>query len=180
MGKYIPRLFFEYFNRGIERTYLYEFIDSYPNPQRDERDLHFGLLRNDGTEKPAYVALKNLIDLLEDPGPDFETGSLDYSLSGNTADVHRTLLQKRDGRFYLVLWQEVSSYDLEAKRDISVVDRKVTLTLDRSISEAVIYRPNRSATPLEQHSSPRRLTLDVPDELLVVELTPSKSGNLRK
>lgn len=180
MGKYVPRLFFEYFNQGIVRTYLYEFIDSYPNPQRDERDLHFGLLRNDGTGKPAYVALKNLIDLLEDPGPDFETGSLDYSLSGNTADVHRTLLQKRDGRFYLVLWQEVSSYNLEAKRDISVVDRKVTLTLNQSISKAVIYRPNRSVTPLEQHSSPRRLTLEVPDELLIVELTPPKGGALRR
>jgi hypothetical protein len=174
MGKYIPRLFFEYFNRGIERTYLYEFIDSYPNPQRDERDLHFGLLRKDGTEKPAYVALENLIDLLEDQGPNFETESLDYSLNGNTADVHRTLLQKRDGRFYLVLWQEVSSYDLKAERDISVPDRKVTLTLDQSISKAAIYRPNRSMTPIKQYSSPRRLTLEVPDELLVIELSPSK------
>ena len=43
-----------------------------------------------------------------------------------------------------MLWQEVSSYDLEAKRDISVVNRKVTL--NRSISKAVIYRPNRSVT----------------------------------
>jgi hypothetical protein len=84
----------------------------------------------------------------------------------------------RDGRFYLVLWQEVSSYDLEAKTDISVVNRKVTL--NRSISKAVIYRPNRSVTPPEQHSSPRRLTLEVPDELLVVELTTSKGGDLRK
>jgi hypothetical protein len=176
MGKYTPRLFFEYFNRGIERTYLYEFIDSYPNPQRDKRDLHFGLLRKDGTEKPAYVALENLIDLLEDQGPNFETGSLEYSLSGNTAGVHRTLLQKRDGRFYLVLWQEVSSYDLKAERDISVPDRKVTLTLDQSISRAAIYRPNRSITPLKQYSSPRRLTLEVPDELLVIELSPSTSG----
>lgn len=173
MGKYTPRLLLEYFNWGIERTYLYEFIDTYPNPQRDERDMHFGLLRSDGTEKPAYGALENLIDLLEDPGPDFETKSLDYSLGGNTANVHQTLLQKRDGRFYLMLWQEVPSYDLETEMDITVNDRELTLTFDQPIKEAAIYRPNMSESPLERQSSPRRLVLEVPDEVVVVEIRPS-------
>lgn len=173
MGKYTPRLLLEYFNRGIERTYLYELIDTYPNPKKDERDMHFGLLRNDGTEKPAYGALENLIGLLEDPGPDFKTRSLDYSLGGNTLSVNRTLLQKRDGRFYLMLWQEVPSYDLETEKNIAVDDRELTLTFNQPIKEAAIYRPNMSESPLERHSSPRRLVLEVPDEVLVVEITPS-------
>lgn len=172
MGKYMPRLYLEYFNRGIPRTYGYEFIDHKPDPNHADREAHFGLLRNDGTEKPAYKALKNLIALLEDPGPKFAAGSLDYSLSGDTAGVHRTLLQKRDRTFYLVLWQEVPSYDLETKRDMLVPKQRVTLTLNRPINRATTYLPNVSNAPVEQFAAPRRLDLHVPDYPLVVELKP--------
>lgn len=176
MGKYMPRLYLEYFNRDIPRTYGYEFIDHEPDPNQVNREAHFGLLRNDGTEKPAYNALENLIALLEDSGPKFTTSNLNYSLSGDTAGVHRTLLQKRDGTFYLVLWQEVPSYDLEIKRDISVPNQKVTLTLNQPIKEASTYLPNVSNTPVKQYVTPKQFDLDVPDHPLVVELKPADSG----
>ena len=38
----------------------------------------FGLLRNDVSEKPAFRAVKNLITILSDKGPDFEVGSMNY------------------------------------------------------------------------------------------------------
>ena len=173
MGKYVPRLLFEYFNRGVQRTYLYELVDQGADPDKDERDENFGLLRYDGTEKPAYGALENLIGLLEDPGPPFEAGSLDYSLGGEVESVHRTLLQKRDGRFYLVLWQEVPSYNLETGRDLYVEPQRVQLTLDEPIKVANLYQPNRSASRIKTYTAPKRITLDVPDELLVIELVPS-------
>lgn len=178
MGKYTPRLALEYFNRNIITTYNYEFIDQKSDPEGLDREKNFGLLRNDGTEKPAYKSLKNLIDLLEDPGPEFKTGSLDYSLSGDLKDVHRTLLQKRNGKFYLVLWQETSSYDLSTKRDVSSPNRKVTLTLNRPTSAAVTYLPNASTSPVSRYAAPRELALSVPDHPLVVEITPSKSTSV--
>ncbi len=174
MGKYVPRLLFEYFNRGVQRTYLYELMDQGPDPDKDERDDNFGLLRYDGTEKPAYGALENLIGLLEDPGPRFETGSLDYSLGDEgVKNIHHTLLQKRDGRFYLVLWQEVSSYNRDTERDLYVEPQRVQLTLDEPIKAANLYQPNRSASRIKTYTAPERITLDVPDELLVIELVPS-------
>ncbi len=176
MGKYMPRLMFEYFNRGIRKTYAYELIDPGPDPNGLGREKNFGLLRNDGTEKPAYRSLKNTISLLEDPGPRFETGSLGYSLGGDLANVHRTLLQKRDGSFYLVLWQETSSYDLQAKRDTSVPANKVNLTLDRPVSRATAYLPVNSTTPVKQYASLRQMTLYVSDTPLIVKLTPSANG----
>ncbi len=101
-AKYIPRNLLAHFDAGIERTYLYEAIDLGTN--KCSLDHNFGLLRSDGTEKPAYKALKNLIGLLEDSGPTFEPDSLDYSLGGDAQDLRSTLFQKRDGRFYLLLW----------------------------------------------------------------------------
>lgn len=182
-GKYIPRLFLDHFARGIPRTYSYELIDLFPRDRDgdgvDDRDPenNFGLLRNDGSEKPAYMALENLLGLLSEPpakpgDAPFVPGALGYSLSGDTQDVRQVLLQKRDGRFYLVLWQEVSGYDPDAKSVIPILDKEVTLTFDRSIEQATTYLPNISATPVEQHSEPGQLTLDVPDHPLVVEITP--------
>lgn len=176
MGRYTPRLALEYFNRNITKTYNYELIDQKPDPAGSDREENFGLLRNDGTEKPAYKALKNLISLLENPGPNFKPGSLNYSLSGNLEDVHRTLLQKRDGKFYLVLWQEVSSYDLSAKRDISVPTRRVTLTLNQPVSAAATYLPKNSTSPTKKYAAPKKLTLDVPDHPLIVKLAPSSNA----
>lgn len=172
MGKYTPRLALEYFNRNVVKTYNYELIDQKPDPNSSDREKNFGLLRNDGTEKPAYKSLKNLIDLLEDPGPRFKPGSLNYSLGGDLKNVHRTLLQKRDGTFYLVLWQEASSYNLSTKRDTSVPARRVTLTLNQRVGTATTYLPNISTSPVKRYAAPRRLALNVPDHPVVVKLAP--------
>ncbi|MGB3681943.1 MAG: hypothetical protein WA990_05600 [Rubrobacteraceae bacterium] len=176
MGKYTSRLALEYFNRNIAKTYTYELIDQKPDPKGTDREENFGLLRNDGTEKPAYRALKNLIYLLEDPGPRFKPDSLNYSLGGDLKNVRRTLLQKRDGTFYLVLWQEASSYDPSAGRDISVPTRKVTLTLNQSVGATATYLPNASVSPVKKYAAPKQLALNVPDQPLIVELAPSSGA----
>jgi len=183
-GRYVPRLFLEHFSRGIVRTYAYELIDQKAAPASDgsNPEYHFGLLRNDGTEKPAYVALKNLIGLLEEPPAEpgdllFSPGALNYSLSGETQAVHRLLLQKRDGRFYLILWQEVPSYDPNTKRVLPVPDKKVTLTLEQPFGRVTIYQPNVSDKPTAYYANPEQLELRVPDHPLVVELA-SRQGSL--
>ncbi len=56
-SKYIPRLFLEYFKRGVTRTFLYELMDE---RAKSDMENNFGLIRADGTPKPAFYALKNL------------------------------------------------------------------------------------------------------------------------
>jgi hypothetical protein len=177
-GKYVPRLLFEYFNRGVARSYLYELIDLRDAPS--DRDSTFGLLRNDGSRKPAFVALRNLITILEDPGPAFTPAVLEYRLDGHTAQVHRSLLQKRDGTFYLALWQERSSYDtgeranradaLDARGDLEIRNRSVTVTTDRTFSDVRLYRPGQSIEPQRAWDTTTTVTVDVPDEVVLLEL----------
>lgn len=171
-ARYLPRLFLHAFNGGFKRFCMYELVDEWPNPEKDDAEKNFGLLRNDLSEKPAYVALKNLTGLLKDAGSSFTPGSLDYSLSGETEEVHHTLLQKRDGRFYLVLWIGKPSYDPTEGTVIDVPSQQVTLSLNQPIEKAAIYLPNDSAFSAAQHDTPAQLTLDVPDQPLVVELSP--------
>ena len=109
-AKYIPRLFLENFARDISRTYLYELFDVKPDPGLAHNGMHWGLVRADGTEKPAFAAVRNLIEELNDsaePAPPFE---FSWTLSDTNPAIHHLLLKKSNGRFDLVLWQEVSCY----------------------------------------------------------------------
>ena len=176
-SKYLPRLLLENFNRDIKRVYLYELIDEYPDTEGDVQQ-HYGLLRQDGSSKPAYTAIKNLISLLKEPGAKFSPGSLDYTLSGDTEQVHTTLLQKSSGEFYLIVWQEVKSWDNENKKDIGIAKREINLNLNTAISQAKIYDPKNSTSPILTPNSSgdrlKQLNLTVPDHPLVIELVPAK------
>jgi hypothetical protein len=171
-GKYVPRLVAEFFNRGVARTYLYELADQ--GVDKAAREQNFGLLRQDMSEKPAYVALKNLIALLKEPKPrDFSPAPLEITLGpdGSVPDtVHHTLLQKETGAYYLLIWQEVLSYDAEKKAEIDRPVVAVTLTLPRAFNVAT-FAPGDSTRPLRTQSGATSIQLDVPDQVLVVELS---------
>lgn len=171
-GKYIPRLYLEYFNRDIRRAYINELIDKW---KREDKEGHFGLLHHDGSPKPAFTTLKNLIALLQDEEieDDFSPAMLSYTMTGETQKVHHTLLQKQDSRFYLILWQEVPSFNLSRKRDISVSSQSVTVTLNTPVRTGVLYENLNSTTPAIQYSHPTSITLEVSDTPLVVELSPA-------
>ncbi len=107
-AKYLPRMIADCFRRGAIRAFKYELIDQAAEPANSE--MNYGLLRHDLTAKKSLTAISNLIALLADPGAAFTPSTLDYTLQGDTTNIRHVLLQKRDGRFALVLWQEVSSW----------------------------------------------------------------------
>ncbi len=167
-AKYVPRLYLEYFNRGVQRTFLYELMDEHLAANQEN---NFGLLRADGSAKPAFTAEKNLIALLNDSQPIAHLGSLDYTLSGDTQNVNHTLLEKSNGDFYLVLWNNVASTEATASKT-------VTLNLNTPIQQASTYLPNQSLQVLGQYNAPQQITLTVPDAPLVVKLTPQAIAGL--
>lgn len=171
-AKYMPRLLLHYFSRGLVRNYIYEFADEKPDPEFKDMEQHFGLIRRDGSPKPVFLTLKNLIAILKDPGPAFAEKSFELAVPGETKKIQQMLLQKRDGRFYLAVWQEVPSYDSARRSDIAVKPQTITLQLNEQVRGASLYVPSRStaSTPLKITAS--RLTLDVPDEVILVEFTP--------
>ncbi|MEM6433421.1 MAG: hypothetical protein AAF773_06130 [Cyanobacteria bacterium P01_D01_bin.115] len=175
-AKYAPRLYLEYFNRRVKRAFLYEFVNEW---DRADQESNFGLVRYDGSPKPAFTALANLIELLADPVDpansvdSFEPAGLSYRLSGDQTNVHHTLLQKRDRRFYLILWQEVPSFNLAEQTDITVDDRSLTLNLETPAAQIRLYQPVTNADPIAEFTDRDRIRLAVPDHPLVVELTPS-------
>ena len=176
-SKYLLRLFLEYFNRGIKRTYTYELIDLKVNPARDYDQYNFGLLRYDGSPKPDFIALKNTIKLLNDNDDSIETpikiNTLDYYIEGNRKNIHHTLLQKRNNNFYLILWQEVPSFDLYKRIDIEVPTQPLKLILNTTIKTANIYQPLNSPQVFKQYINPKKFIVEVGDNPLIIELLPS-------
>lgn len=170
-AKYTPRLYLEYFNNpAIERTFRYELINV--GKSGNNQRTNWGLLNADGSPQPAFTALKNLIDLTEDPAAKgFTPGQLDYKLSGDLENVNQTLLQKSNGDFKLILWQDALSWDTKFKKKIPVADNKVTLSLNTPIKSAKTYLPLNSIKAMGSYTNPTSIKLSVPDHPLVVQLT---------
>ena len=118
--------------------------------------------------------------MLKEPGANFTTGELTHNLIGDLKDIKQVLFQKSNGTFYLVVWQEVKSYDQIKKSPIDVPERELTLSLTNSILTANIYRPaplpiGNGLTVTKSYSRPPTIELSVPDQLLVIELIPNTS-----
>lgn len=190
-SKYVPRLYLDYFAAGIPYTSVYELIDEHDD--RTNAEANYGLMYYDGTPKPAYGALRNLLALLADRGAPFTPASLAYSVSGATSTIRQSLFQKRDGRFYLVLWNEVPVYrpkavgGLEGRvrkywervagadkdvRDVFNAPVPVSLSLAAKARTLTLYAPLHGAEPLSVSSNASSMLVPVPDNPVVVEITP--------
>ena len=152
MAVYVPRLFLEYYRRGVAKTFSYELLDEAAGS--NDREDNFGLLHNDLTPKPAFTALRNTIDILDDPGSSFSPGSLDYTLGGNQENLRQVLLQKRDGVFYLALWRATSVWDPINKVTLNPGSAPVSISFNQPISSVQRYAPNESSTAKSSTSSP--------------------------
>lgn len=169
-AKYITRLFLENFAHNIPRTYLYEFFDEAPDPGLKDNQLHWGLIRANGTEKPAFTAVKNLIAELNDTAEPAHLQQLAWSLDKPQNDVHHLLLQKSNGEFDLVLWQEVPSYDPRRQTDISLPALSTTLRLAKKIRSLTVYEPTIQEKAVATYSGVTQIPLQIPDHPLVVRI----------
>ncbi|MEO6208974.1 MAG: hypothetical protein ABIQ10_02500 [Gemmatimonadaceae bacterium] len=190
-SKYVPRLYLDYFASGIPYTSVYELIDEHDD--RTNAEANYGLMFYDGTPKRAYAALRNLLALLSDRGASFTPTSLGYTLAGATSTVRQSLFEKRDGRFYLVLWNDVSVYRPKAVtgiegraqkywekvagadkevRDLFNAPVAVTLSLAAKAGSITLYSPLHGVEPLSITKGVSSIVVPVPDNPVVVEITP--------
>ena len=169
-GKYVPRLYLDYFNAGIVHTSVYEIIDEHVS--QADAEANYGLLRNDGSPKPSYTAMKNMLTLLADPGAAFTpSSSLSYTLAGATPTIRQSLFQKRDGRFYLVLWNDVLVYNTGSKSDVANATVPVTVQLAVQPRSITRYQPLLNATGFTIAPS-KIVAVAVADNPIILEITP--------
>lgn len=135
-----------------------------------DMECHFGLVRSDGTVKPSFTALKNLIRLLNDSDQEFSPHSLPLQITtaGNVA-IQSTLLQKSDGSWWLALFRPVSVYDLKNKKRLTVPPVSVTVELEKN-KNTYLYNPIISDKPVMSFKKKREITFELGEEVLLLEI----------
>lgn len=170
-GKYTSRMFAEFFRRGFTRTFKYELV----NQGLPGREGVFGLLRNDLSEKPAYRAVKNLISILDDKGPNFETDSLNDALDLQLNDTRQILFQKRNSDFYLMIWLELPTWDVNTNKDLYPTAQQILLTLlnDHNITNVTLYAFSSlsDVTTKALVMNNNQVLFDVIDRISIIQLS---------
>lgn len=173
-ARYLARLIFETFNRGLARVYLGGVTD-----RGDETSdpavggavyagfaAGAGLARADGSAKPSFTAVRNLVALLADAGtPTFAPGMLRYRLEGAPADLHHTLLQRRDGTFWLALWLERPSAE-------APMSAPVTVRFPFAARHVAAFAPQAAATPVNEWQGTDTVPLGVTDDVTLLQIAP--------
>jgi len=167
---YLPRLFLEYYRRGIVRTFSYELLDEFPDSGKHEAESNFGLLRNDLSPKPAYTALQNLISICSDKGTSFTPGKLDYTLSGDQSELRQLLLQKSDGSYYLVLWRATSVWNNKTLQAINAPSGAVKVSFPGGVAGAEEFTPTSSAQPVRKLAGGESLSVNVGAQVVILRL----------
>lgn len=189
---YLPIAFLSGFNHNVVRTFSYELIDeaSGPPPAKCSKagqskcsgEGHYGLLHYDFTPKPAFTALKNLIELLHDDGANFNPGTLTVAFTDAPPTMRYTLLQKSNGDYFLALWNDISVYDMATPttpgKNRYPDNVPITLTFANPQTFSV-YAPNDATgvSPTDKYTisaSPSALQVELPPEVLLIRIVADR------
>lgn len=160
---------------GVKRTYVYELLDQKPDPEGKSNEMHFGMFRIDNSPKRVAQSIRNLTTMLNAgaarPANRAANGTLAYSVAGMPPSANRLLLQKKDGRFVLVLWNETYIWNREKGTPLESPPAQVQVDFGAMASHVDIYDPLVSATPVSNHRDVRSLSVAVPDHPVLIEVT---------
>ncbi len=190
IAKYLSRLLPEFFSRPqVKRTYIYSLIDTLPESDRwglvrPERNGQKIAGRDQFTLAPklSYHAIKSLLDLFREGtwvkaqrkwvSPPINLKPIEISFEGKQDSTHHLLLQKSTGDYFLMLWQEVESFNPTAGNFDPPVD-EVNLSLPNGYKFQTLYKYDDSfrlsSTTLTESN---QTTLQVPDSVVVLHFLP--------
>ena len=135
---------------------------SYLRDRTDEGgNQSFGFFKSDYSPRKAAVFLHNLTTILADRGSLSRPSQLNYSLAEQPPTVHDMLLQKSDGSFALLVWDErLSGTDL------------VTVHLGAAYPNVKIFDPTIGTEPVQTATSADSLKLTLSNPPLILAVFP--------
>jgi hypothetical protein len=165
-SKYEMRNVLGYFANGSYYTFIYDLANDITST--------FGLTDENLNVKPAYISIQNLILALSDPGPGFSPSDLAYTAT-LPDDVSSLLLGKRDGSYWLVLWQKDRSYDVTALQPISVPPTQGTLTFSvvPNAMAQYVFDPSTGAVTTNVIAPAASVTVPITDTPSIVQIGAS-------
>jgi hypothetical protein len=158
---------------GAKAVFLYQLLDAYPDRPHSDQEKHFGLFDIEFRPKPAAIGIRNFVQLLADTSPgaaSFAVTPLSFRISQLPDTAHTLLIQKSDGSYLVILWNEPDIWDEASERRIAVPAKQVAVDIAGGFEEASLYRPLRAAVPVESFSRGQKIVLDLSDEPLILKV----------
>ena len=148
-------VYLDQFNRGWKYTSIYLLRD-----RTDEGgNQTFGFYRPDYTPRLSATYLHNLTTILADHSSIPMPGNLNYSIPNQPVTVHDMLLQKSDGKFELVVWNErLSGSD------------NVMVNLGATFASVTIYDPTIGTSPFQSLSNVSSVVLTLSNHPVIIEI----------
>ena len=160
------------FERGVEKTYLYELFDRGSDPANIDKEAHFGLFRLDGSPKLAASAIHNLTRILADDGTGTAqpTTMLGYDLAGLPAGGGSMMMAKSNGAYDLVVWAAPKVWDDANDKDIVNAVQPVTVHFADTQAKVYVYDPLGGSSPIATYTNVQDIVLPISDHPLIVEI----------
>jgi hypothetical protein len=151
-GRLFMNLYLSAFKRGFSYTFIYMLRD-------DPQQGYWGLFDTSYNPKKSGTYLHNLTTILADTGAR-AAGKLDYSIAAEPVTVHDLLLQRSDGTFALVVWDERPSGGSDS----------VTVDLSTSRPTITVYDPTTGTSPSQTLHDASAVPLTLTDHPVVIEI----------
>jgi hypothetical protein len=151
-GRLYLNLYLAQFKQGYKYTFIYMLRDAAGS------DAGYGIITADYQPKTSATYLHNLTTILSGKETD-KPGDLTYAIADCPATVHDLLLQKSDGTFDLVVWDERASGS-----------DSISVNLGSEHPAATLYDPTVGSTPTQVLSNVHSIALKLSDHPVVVEI----------
>jgi hypothetical protein len=164
---YLPRLLLNNFRLGILRTFLYEFLDGGTDPNEGEH--HWGLVRNDGTPKPGYHGIRNLLSALK--GARRASNSPPLRVASTAPDLRHIAFQDAQGQPLLAVWRAVRCWNVEKAEDIPVPTVPIDISIEGRAASLSFNRPNDGADWRRVSVTDAHATIPLDGRVAIVRLS---------
>ncbi len=166
---YTLRLLLTHYVHGVRYAYIYELATEAQS---------YGLTDQYLNPKPAYTALENFLNILRDPGGTGVSGSLRFQTGASLASVSQVLFEKRDGSFWLVLWQPNQSWNPATNAPIANSPVSGTLTFAGAPAALALYTidPSTGTTSVTPIPSASVVNISVSDTPEILQIGPTTSS----
>jgi len=161
---------------GIDRSYIYELLDEGDdNSQAEDR---FGLVHADGSPKPVYTALKNLLAEVRGTGATTTADSAPVNLrmTGGSDVTTSLTLPRADGSTVVAIWEASPVWDPTTESSREVGDKEVTLHLGTRV-DAQVYAPIQQAKAVDDVTGTSVVQVTSGAAPTVVVLTPTRPAS---
>jgi hypothetical protein len=133
----------------------------------------WGIFHTDFTPKQAATNLRDVLAILNDTGPlagTFTSTGLNYTLSGMPTPSYSFVIEKSNGVFDIMLWDERSNWDTNNGTEPGLTTSTVTINLASPHSGYVYDVIKSGQTPIKTFGSVLQLPVNLNGDPLIIEI----------